>query len=130
MIIYINTTEKITEIKLYDDNVRKIGEAFFEGSFILSEQLIQRSDLMLHDSGFSKKDLKGVAVNIGPGSYTGVRIGVTTANSIAFALNIPIIKISNQKDVEKELKKTKFEKVFSSPVLPIYHYPPHITKKR
>lgn len=130
MILYLDTTEKIAEIKLYNDKLGLIDEAFFDCSFILSEELTQRIESLINKNDFSKKDLTAIAINCGPGSYTGVRIGVTTANAIAFALNIPIIKISTEEGVEKVLKKTELSTTFSSPVLPIYSNPPHITKKK
>jgi len=48
---------------------------------------------LLMDSGFSMPDLKAVAVSIGPGSYTGLRIGLSSAKGICYALNIPLIAI-------------------------------------
>lgn len=130
MILYIDTADKLTNIKLYDSQIELTGETTFDGSFILSEELVQRIDISLDNKGFSKKDLTLVAVNVGPGSYTGVRIGVTTANSIAFALDIPVVEIREQDDVEKVLKKSLTNKKFTSPVQPIYKNPPHITKKK
>ena len=47
----------------------------------------------LHDSGFSVKDLQGVAVSQGPGSYTGLRIGVSAAKGVCFALDIPLMAV-------------------------------------
>lgn len=130
MILYLNTIDKIAEIRLHDDKFKLIDELSFDGSFILSEELVRKIDFLLRNNNFSKKDLTQIAVNIGPGSYTGVRIGVTTANTIAFALNIPIVEISDQEDVGKKLKKALTQTNFSFPVLPIYNKPPHITKQK
>src|SRR5215831_9560934 len=46
---------------------------------------------LMHDIGRSMQDLKAVGVNVGPGSYTGLRIGLATAKGISYALNIPLI---------------------------------------
>ena len=49
---------------------------------------------MLQKSNYTFKDLDAVAVSKGPGSYTGLRIGVSTAKGFCFALNIPLISIN------------------------------------
>jgi tRNA threonylcarbamoyladenosine biosynthesis protein TsaB len=52
-------------------------------------------DKVLKTSGFSSHDLGAVAVSAGPGSYTGLRIGVATAKGICYALDIPLIAINS-----------------------------------
>lgn len=49
----------------------------------------------LGELGWSPKDLQGIAVGRGPGSYTGVRIGVTVAKTMAWALGLPVIGVSS-----------------------------------
>jgi len=48
---------------------------------------------IMQEQGFEIKDLDGVAVGKGPGSYTGLRIGVSTAKGICFGANIPMLAI-------------------------------------
>jgi len=55
-----------------------------------SEMMITEIDNILKRNNISKKDLDAVVVGIGPGSYTGVRIGVTIAKTIAYALKIKL----------------------------------------
>jgi tRNA threonylcarbamoyladenosine biosynthesis protein TsaB len=58
-----------------------------------SERLMATVDRLLGDSGWAIGELEGVAVSIGPGSFTGLRIGVSTAKGLALALGIPLIGI-------------------------------------
>jgi tRNA threonylcarbamoyladenosine biosynthesis protein TsaB len=54
------------------------------------------SDL-LNETGYTFKGLHAVAVSNGPGSYTGLRVGMATAKGICFALNIPLITMNTLK---------------------------------
>jgi tRNA threonylcarbamoyladenosine biosynthesis protein TsaB len=55
-----------------------------------SEGLMGVLDRMLKDLDWNTKDLEGIAVSVGPGSFTGTRIGVTMAKVLGYSLNIPI----------------------------------------
>ncbi|UCZ53700.1 tRNA (adenosine(37)-N6)-threonylcarbamoyltransferase complex dimerization subunit type 1 TsaB [Bacillus shivajii] len=50
---------------------------------------------LMEEIEMSPKDLDRIVVNEGPGSYTGVRIGVTTAKTMAWSLNIPVVGVSS-----------------------------------
>lgn len=47
----------------------------------------------LRDAGFTYQNLAGVSVSSGPGSYTGLRIGTSTAKGLCFALDVPLIAV-------------------------------------
>ncbi len=51
-------------------------------------------DEILKNNDISAKDLHGIAVSIGPGSYTGLRIGTSLAKGIALSLSLPLIPIN------------------------------------
>ena len=55
-----------------------------------SEMMVTEVDNILKRNNIDKSELDGVVVGIGPGSYTGVRIGVTIAKTIAYALHIKL----------------------------------------
>lgn len=52
---------------------------------------------LLSDRGLKMKELEAVAVTIGPGSYTGLRVGLSAAKGLCFALGIPLITINTLK---------------------------------
>jgi len=58
-----------------------------------SERVIPLLDEILKSNGMAIKDIDGIAVSIGPGSFTGIRIGVSTARGLAQSLNIPLVGI-------------------------------------
>lgn len=58
-----------------------------------SERLIPMIDEIFNDNQLKKTDLDCIAVSIGPGSFTGLRIGLTAAKGIAFSLGIPIVPV-------------------------------------
>lgn len=51
-------------------------------------------DEMMKNAGFSIKDLEAVSVTIGPGSYTGLRVGLSSVKGLCYSLNIPLITIT------------------------------------
>lgn len=60
-----------------------------------SVNLMPEIERALRESGTDKRELGGIAVGIGPGSYTGVRIAVTTAKTLAWALKLPVAAVSS-----------------------------------
>lgn len=58
-----------------------------------SERLLPMIETLFAESGVTRADLQGVAVSQGPGSFTGLRIGVATAKAIALALGLPVVGV-------------------------------------
>src|SRR6476660_5713827 len=54
-------------------------------------------DKLIKESGWRIADLNAIGVSVGPGSYTGLRIGLSTAKGLCFALKIPLITINTLK---------------------------------
>lgn len=71
-------------------NGKVIDSIFYNAWQRQSELMVNEIDNIFKRNGVDKKDLDAVVVGIGPGSYTGVRIGVTIAKTIAYALKIKI----------------------------------------
>ena len=71
-------------------NGKVVDSIFYNAWQRQSEVMVSEIDNILKRNKVDKKDLDAVVVGIGPGSYTGVRIGVTIAKTIAYALKIKI----------------------------------------
>ncbi|MFA4880173.1 MAG: tRNA (adenosine(37)-N6)-threonylcarbamoyltransferase complex dimerization subunit type 1 TsaB [Candidatus Doudnabacteria bacterium] len=79
-----------------------------------SEKLLPAVEKLLSKNKLTLKDLKGIGVVRGPGSFTGVRVGVACANALGFALNIPImgVKYRENLNIFSQLKRgQKFKSV-------------------
>jgi len=136
MILVINTTdnEKIA-IALIKSDGNLISEKIFSAKFQHSEKLLPEIASLLKENKVKLGSLKGIIVASGPGGFTALRIGIMTANALAFALEIPVVGVKlNELIGLKELIKfglKKFKKVKKySVVLPYYGREPHITKPK
>lgn len=92
-ILNIETATKNCSVCLSrDDKVSIVKEYAGEG-YAHAEKLHLFITDALREGGITFNDLNAVAVSMGPGSYTGLRIGVSAAKGLCYALNIPLIAI-------------------------------------
>lgn len=80
-----------------------------------AERLHQYIDAVLAEANLTKQDLDAVAVSKGPGSYTGLRIGVSSAKGLCFALDIPLIATNTLKALAMQADTTDVQTII--PVL-------------
>jgi tRNA threonylcarbamoyladenosine biosynthesis protein TsaB len=92
-ILAIDSTATAASVAVAEDN-KIIGEFFINTALTHSQTLIPMTEQLLKNTGLSLKDIDAVAVNAGPGSFTGVRIGVAAAKGLAFPDNLPCISVS------------------------------------
>lgn len=92
MLLAIETSSLVLSCALSDED-RLIAEWTVQRKLTHSEQLIPHMDAMLSDAGISKEDITAVASAVGPGSFTGLRIGLATAKTIARIWNVPLIGV-------------------------------------
>ena len=74
---------------------RILGEIIFTGDRRCVEELTERIEGLLRDCKLRPEDLGGIAVDIGPGMFTGLKIGIVTAKTYAQVLNLPMVGISS-----------------------------------
>lgn len=90
----LDTTQSSGSIALATGE-RLVYSAFFDIKITHSETLMPAIDHALKFCGVSRRDLGSIYVCSGPGSFTGLRIGLATAKGIAFGLNIPLFAYSS-----------------------------------
>ena len=72
---------------------RVLAELTAETRFTHSETLVVNIEEVMRLADVKRKDLSAVAVSLGPGSFTGLRIGLAAAKAIAYALSIPLVGV-------------------------------------
>lgn len=96
-ILCIETSTRVCSVCIGNgDQILAVAEDT-EEEYTHAEKLNVLIQEVMNFTGLQFADLKAVAVSEGPGSYTGLRIGVSAAKGIAFACNIPIIAINTLK---------------------------------
>jgi len=88
----IDTTTKVTAVSLAEDG-RLIAESFLHTAKTHSERLIPMLDQLLTAASWTLQDLEMIGVVRGPGSFTGIRIGIATAQGLAQVLKIPLLAV-------------------------------------
>ena len=81
-----------------------------------SEQLTVFIEQLLQQEGLKLSDLDAIAVGSGPGSYTGLRIGISTAKGLCYASDVPLIAISTL-DTMAQAMKYKYPEAKLCPML-------------
>lgn len=92
-ILGIDTATMMGSIGLIDDE-GVIAEYSLNISATHSERLMPAIDILLKDSGFSLNNIDGFSISIGPGSFTGLRIGLATVKGLAMGCNKPVAAVS------------------------------------
>ncbi len=96
LILNIETSTKVCSVSLGLDG-ECVGLVESEIPQAHASQLTRLIEQLMADSNKELKELDAVAVSGGPGSYTGLRIGVSTAKGICYALNKPLIAVDTLK---------------------------------
>jgi len=138
MILAIKTNDPTTEIILLDNFGKTVVKKTWESGKSLSDELLTKIEQII-DAKWD--DLSGLIVFSGPGSFTGLRIGITTMNTLAYSLEIPIVGTNgknwisdglryllNETDKKESLPSTFHpEGLNSAVVIPQYGAEPNIS---
>ena len=92
----IETATQVCSVALFEgDKLLALKEE--GGAYSHAEKLAVFIEDLFKQTGLSAKNLDAVAVSKGPGSYTGLRIGVSLAKGLCYGLNIPLLSIDTLK---------------------------------
>lgn len=92
-ILSVDTSATAASVALSEEG-KLIGETFINTSLTHSQTLIPMVEQLLNNTKTEISDIDAIAVNAGPGSFTGVRIGVAAVKGLVFANNIPCVSVS------------------------------------
>lgn len=121
----MRTDNPQTELSLYD-NSQQLQYVTWEAHRALAETLHQKIIDVLTAGGKKLEDLEAIIAFQGPGSFTGLRIGLTVANALADSLSIPIVAAQTDdwiKKGEERLAAGQNDQI----AMPEYGAPVHIT---
>jgi len=93
-----------------DNSIDSVVEDLAKGH---AEILFGRIDTLLARNGLSYRDLRRIAVTTGPGSFTGLRIGMSAARGLGLALSIPVIGVPSLLAISLEAPPSEGEHPFS-----------------
>jgi tRNA threonylcarbamoyladenosine biosynthesis protein TsaB len=127
MIILLDSSSAICKITLIDGDWRQ--DYSWESDRTLAKWLLGYLDKILKEHDKTWTDISAIGVFEGPGSFTGIRIGLTVMNTIADSQKIPIVGARGEKwqdEVLAKLQVGKNEKI----VLPFYDRGANITKPK
>lgn len=89
MLLAFDTATPTVSVALHDgDDV--VAELVGDQPMRHGEQLAPLVDRVLRETGLVRQDLTAVAVGVGPGPFTGLRVGLVTARTLGFVLDIPV----------------------------------------
>ena len=98
LILAFETSAKAASVALFQDG-KLLGESYQNTGLTHSQTLMVMAEDMLKQCGFEPKAVTHVAVAAGPGSFTGVRIGVAAAKGLAWGLQVPCYGVSTLKSM-------------------------------
>lgn len=127
MILLLDTSTGLCKLTLVDGEEQFTNE--WQADRTLAKNLLRYLQERLQASGATFADVTGIGVYQGPGSFTGLRIGITVLNTIADSQQVPIVGAQGdewQQQAINRLRAGENDKI----VLPFYGSEAHITTPR
>lgn len=129
MILAMRTDKPEAELYLFDDNRKQVDEFTWTAHRELADTLLMQVQNLLKKNNVELNELTGLVVFTGEGSFTGLRIGSTVANTLAYSYDIPIVSAEGADWLKAGLQNL----LKTEPghyVVPKYHSEPNITTSK
>lgn len=103
-ILNIETATKNCSVALAKEGKTILCKEIAEEGYSHAERLHVFIEVVIKEAGITFQDLSAIAVSQGPGSYTGLRIGVSAAKGLCYALDIPLIAVDTLQVLASQAK--------------------------
>ena len=107
LILNIETSTKNCSVALFSESKLISEKSLLSEKHSHSETLTLFVEDVIKNSDYTLVDLDAISVSKGPGSYTGLRIGVSTAKGLSYSLNCPLISVSTLQSMAFYMSKKK-----------------------
>ena len=104
-ILHIETSTEICSVCLSENEIPMYSKETHQG-YQHASFLTTYIDKCMKISRVKMSDLNAVAISAGPGSYTGLRVGVSTAKAICYAMDIPLLSVDTLKSIAWKMKNS------------------------
>jgi tRNA threonylcarbamoyladenosine biosynthesis protein TsaB len=128
LVLTIRTDNPVAELGLFE-NDKQLKYEKWQADRELSITIHDKLTRLIDSQNLSLKNLEGIVCFKGPGSFTGLRIGLTIANTLAYSFNIPIIGAVGENWRNNGIRDLLDGKNAMT-VLPVYGAEPHITVQK
>ncbi len=93
-LLSVDTSSEVCSVALLEDNklIKELNKMNFKTH---SENLMPLIDCIFNKTGLSLSDIDAIACGIGPGSFTGIRIGIATCKAMAEVKHLPLIGVTS-----------------------------------
>ena len=112
LILGIETATKNCSVALFEDGIVIAEKEHVSDGYTHSEQLTLFIQEVIYSANVTLNKVEAVALSVGPGSYTGLRIGTSTAKGLCYSLDIPLIAISTLKAMAFAMAKNKISAIY------------------
>lgn len=130
IILTIRTDKPEAEVGIFRDHER-LAYDIWVAHRDLSATIHERINHILSLQKLKLKDVGGIVAYTGPGSFTGLRIGISVANALAYSLDIPVNGVNGEDWIKQGIQQVlSAPQELASSVIPEYGHPARTTEQK